>query len=838
MTYQVLKFGGSSVADFSKLAQTFSIIQETTMPTVVVFSAMGGITDTLENLAHAALAGNRTQEKQHLDSFYQRHEEVISQLIDEENRDELISYLKDTVKELHSIFSGIEVLGELTPKSLAKVVSVGERSLAKIASVALHKVGVCSVFLDACEIIQLTKEHDQLVPDLTQSHDLTNKNLIPLLRDNKTVIVPGFIGRGPEGEVSTLGRGGSDYSATLIASLIDAEAVYLYKEVDGLLTSDPRHVSNARVVPELHYREAAELAFYGAKILHPRSIIPLTKKRIPLIIRNTFKPNSPGTLIGSDISPGAYPVKALTAISGQAVVSVEGKGMLGVPGIAARTFGALANEGISVSLITQASSEASICFVVQDKQSNQAKRALSEVFKYELEHSLIDEVKVIEKQSVIALVGLGMSGTYGIAARAFQCLNNGTININAIAQGSSELNISIVINEDHQGSALRLLHNEYCLDRIRALHSRDSGEAHLLIHGFGQIGQELTRQVESQKSYLQNKLGIKAPIVSLIDSSAIVSEQDGLSSQELKDALEIKQSGQTLSQQKGSRSIHDLSKHLAESTYHRGVFVDLTASDSANKVKEALEHGFHVALANKKPLAIPYEDYQELFKIAQSKGVYLKYEATVGAGLPILDTFEKLSETGDDILEVLGCFSGTLGFLMTEIEDGLSFSKAVKKAFDLGYTEPDPREDLSGMDVARKALILARTLGEKINIEEIALEPLFSDDLSHEDPNIFIQNLEQLDQSWRERIESARAQNKVLRYVARLEKGVVKVGIEQVDSNSSLGSLRGTANQICIRTTRYNDNPLILTGPGAGADVTAAGVLNDIISIAVSQERV
>ena len=835
--YSVYKFGGSSLADSQCISQVVDIVGQSSKGTAIVVSAMGGVTDTLDTLASQAVTGNREDETKQLATLRQRHFDVIEAQAQEGDVSSLKALVEDGLAQLTSIFASLETLGELTPKVLARTVSYGERLMAQIMASALRKKGHTSEFLDAVEIIKLEKEHGAFIPDLKRSRLQTKNTLCPYLDKGVLTVIPGFIGEGPDGDVMTLGRGGSDYSATLLGSFLKAESVTLYKEVDGLLTADPRFVPNTRVVPELHYREAAELAYYGAKVLHPRSIIPLIPDGISLIIKNTFKPGLTGTRIAGDVSPGAYPVKALTAVKQQAMISVEGKGMMGVPGMAARTFGAMAGENISVSLITQASSESSICFVVPQKDAVRARETLEQTFKYELEFSLIDEIKIKQEQCVIAIVGLGMSGTHGIAARAFQCIHKQSVNVNAIAQGSSELNISIVIAENEMGNALRSLHQEYRLDRIKALHQRDSGEVNLLIHGFGQIGQTLIQQIEGQKDYFFEKMKVKTPVVSLIDSSACLFNDEGFESQELDRVLKLKQSGKKISHLEDAKPLAKLDQHFEETTYHKGVFVDLTAEDTADVLKQALEHNLHVVVANKKPLSIPYDDFKSLFQLAYDKGLHIRYEATVGAGLPVLDTLEKLSEAGDEVFEILGCLSGTLGFLMTEVEDGASFSQAVRTAYDKGYTEPDPREDLSGMDVARKALILARTLGIRINMEDIKLESLYPEELSNDDPEIFINSLKSVDDKFGKRIKEAQDEGKVLRYVARLSRDRVSVCVEAVDAQSPLGRLRGTANQVSIRTRRYDSNPLIVTGPGAGADVTAAGVLNDVIAIAVSQER-
>jgi aspartokinase/homoserine dehydrogenase 1 len=460
--------------------------------------------------------------------------------------------------------------------------------------------------------------------------------------------------------------------------------------------------------------------------------------------------------------------------------------------------------------------------VVPGDQGELARKLLESSFRYEIERHLVDEIKLTPHIAVLAVVGLGMSGTPGIAARAFSCIARQNINIIAIAQGSSELNISVVIEQHEAARALRALHQEYGLEKIRPVLIRDPSEIRLAIFGLGQIGQVLVRQLQEQKDYLDQKLKLRVPIIAAADRSGLLVCDKGFSAAELNDFLQNKAQKKKLCPSGAGSSLDD----LWHGAWDRKIFIDLTATETAPILKQALLSGFHVVLANKK-----------LRDIAAEKNLHLRYEATVGAGLPVLDTIDKLEVAGDEVLEILGCLSGTLGFLMTQMEDGMPFSQAVRTAYELGYTEPDPRDDLSGMDVARKALILARTIGLTLDLDDIKLEGLFPPSCSHDDPEVFLKNLTQLDQAYNERIRSAQSRHAVLRFVARISREQVSVGIEELDKDSPFGRLRGTDNQVTLKTQRYSNNPLIVTGPGAGAEVTAAGVLNDIITIASSQER-
>ncbi|MBC7659846.1 MAG: bifunctional aspartate kinase/homoserine dehydrogenase I [Chitinophagaceae bacterium] len=837
MKPRVFKFGGTSLATAESLLKVISIIRAHAPHLCVVVSASSGVTDMLYKVYYGALRGETLENGPHLHAIEDRHLQIVKGVIQTPaRREKLEGIIKLAIDELRRISDSLAILREDTPRALSRTVSYGERLMAAIVSETLLEQGSKALLVDSCRLIKMSKDRQDYAPDDLRSKAATLKELTPVFEEGNIAVIPGFFGEGPEGEVMILGRGGSDYSATLLGSYLEAHEVCLYKEVDGLMTADPRHVFEARVLSELHYREAAELAYYGAKILHPRAIIPLVAKKIPLVIKNTFFPDKPGTRIDGNVVESSFPVKALSYIDKQALIAIEGKGMMGVPGIASKAFGAMATHGISTSFITQASSEASISFVVPGEQAIQAKKALEEAFHFEIEHQLIDDVKVQSQVAVLAVVGLGMRGTPGIAARAFACIARQQINIMAIAQGSSELNISVVIEQDNAARALRTLHKEYGLEKLRAIAHRNPRELNVAIYGFGQIGQTLVKQLQEQKDYLEQRLKLHCPIIGLVDRSGIVVAEKGFTLLEQQAYLITKSSRKKL---RDDESLQKVSEQMDELLWHgpwdRRIFIDLTAIESAPMIRKALSSGFHVVLANKKPLAIPYADYKELFKIAADHGVQLRYEATVGAGLPVLDTIEKLTTAGDKVLEILGCFSGTLGYLMTELEDGTLFSDAVRQAFEKGYTEPDPRDDLSGMDVARKALILARSMGIAVELGDIALEPLFPAALSDDDPMVFLGNLKALDQQYAERMATAKAKGCSLRYVARISPEKVSVGVEEISKSDPLGRLRGTDNQVSIKTMRYNSNPLIVTGPGAGSEVTAAGVLNDIITIATSQ---
>ncbi|HJW92103.1 MAG TPA: bifunctional aspartate kinase/homoserine dehydrogenase I [Thermoanaerobaculia bacterium] len=845
MNIEVYKFGGVAVGSAdairTALAHVRRGISQPKTNVAAVVSAMNGVTDLLLDAANAALKGDRERADAAARAFFDRHITLIPELItDRERAENLRAFLTSVTDEMQKMTDSIAVLRELTPRAQDALVARGERVLARFFTEAACDAGLDAVYIDAPEIIITERRLGSLWPNFTKCERAAKKIIAPLLGEGRIVIMPGFLGGGPDGEVVTLGRGGTDFSAAILARSLAAKSVTLFKEVDGLMTADPKSVPQARVLAELHYREAAELAYYGAKVLHPRTMIPLVDRKIPLFVRNTFRDRYPGTRIADDVKPGEYPVKALTAIHKQALIAIEGKGMIGVPGVAARAFTALSNAGLSVSMISQASSESSICFVIPENEAKHAIDALEHAFALERKLKLVDRVTATRDVALIAVVGLGMRHRPGIAARTFSALSGARVNVVAIAQGSSELNITIAVTEGDAARALIALHNEFQLDKLRPLADASGRESKLTLLGFGQIGRALARQIIAQEDHLRAELGLDLRVIAIADRSGIRIEEKGFKPATLMRVAKQKESGGKLFDRSSPLTLVELQKMMQTELWllpaYRPILVDLTSEETAPLLQEALENGFHIVTANKKPLAVPQIEFDRLIQTAKDRRLELRYEATAGAGLPVLDTLAKLADAGDRVEQILGCFSGTLGFLMTALEDGRKFSEAVHEAWKLGYTEPDPRDDLSGMDVARKALILARTLGRRAELSDIKLEPLFSKDVDDANPARFIEKLRALDDEMAARSAAAARAGKTLRYVAKIGRDI-RVGIEAVPKSSPMGGLRGTANQVAIYSKRYKTNPLVVTGPGAGADVTAAGVLNDIVAITVQERR-
>lgn len=827
----VHKFGGASLADSTAVRRAVEIIRSHRRePTVVVVSAMAGVTDALLTVARQAGSGDARALAALIARLRTRHAEAARALLPAGRaRAGILAHIAEVFQELEALAAGLGRLRELTPRSNDFVVSRGERLSARLFAAALDASGIKAKYVDALDVIHTDDAFGQASPDFARTDRAALRTLLPIIARGVVPVIPGFLGATSSGEVATLGRGGSDLTATLIARAIGAQRVSLWKDVPGLLTADPRVVPDARVIPQLHAREAAELAYYGAKVLHPRALIPLAGRRIPIYVRPFEDPGSPGTEVSEQVAPGRFPVKALTAAGGQALVTVTGNGMLGVPGIAARTFAALHSRRISVSLISQASSEHSICFSVPEPFAADARDGLVKEFQGEIARREIDGVEVSPGMATVAVVGLGMHGTPGVAAGVFAALAGGGLNVVAIAQGSSELNISIVVAAGDAAEAQRRIHAGFQLSRIAGGSVIRPERMEIVLLGFGQIGRALSSLLGRV-----DRPALSLRVAAVIDSSGFIFDQEGISARRLASLASEKRKGRRLADlPKGQLASAEAAvSHIAGYALTRPVLVDLTADDTAAALEQALTHGMDLVLANKRPLADRQAVSNGLWQTARARGRRILHEATVGAGLPIIDTYHKLVESGDRVHRIEGLLSGTLGYVLSEVSKGVPFSRAVSSAMTKGYTEPDPRDDLSGMDVARKALILARLLGYQGELRQSAVEsmvPKWARALTLEE---FLARLEDVDPQWRRRVDEAAGKGSVLRYVASVTPSKIAVGVQAVPATSPLAAIQGSDNQLVFVTDRYKANPLVITGPGAGAEVTAAGVLNDILRLA------
>jgi aspartokinase/homoserine dehydrogenase 1 len=823
-TWEVWKFGGVSLADGRAMREAINRIRKHRGPLAVVASALAGVTDLLLTGADAALGGGRDESAKAAATLKRKHDEAAGHLLKGRRLSKLLAIVDESVREYEAICGAIAVLGHLTPRVRDAVVARGERLSAQILASALEAEGGVVAYIDAAAIVRTDDRHGSATPLV----DATGRRLRAFLRDAPStpdrLVIPGFIGAAPDGSVTTMGRGGSDLTATLVARCLRARRVVLWKDVPGILTADPRMVPDARVIPELHRREAAEVAYFGAKVLHPRALIPLTGTAIPVEVRSFINPDVRGTDVTARRSMKGYPVKALALLADQAVITVAGKGMAGVHGIAARAFAAVDAEALSVSTIFQASSESSIGFTLPAADAERAVAQLRRAFSVEIAQGLIDGVSARSPVAVIAVVGEGMVGTPGISARVFSALAAGGVNVVAIAQGSSERNISFVVASADARTAMQRVHDTFQLSKIGGGRAQAAASTDVVLLGFGRVGRALADQIVARS----RKGSIR--IVGLLDRSGFVFDADGLSRSRLLQLAKAKDQGALLAALGGTpATAADALAFMGGHAVSRPVVVDVTSDHTTAMLVTAITQGFDVVLANKKPIADSWEAYEHLMQTAASCRRTIKFEATVGAGLPIIDTFHKLDDTGDRVRRIEGSVSGTLMFVLSEVSAGRAFSEAVREAVARGYAEPDPREDLSGRDAMRKALILARLLGYRGGPP--AAEDLMPPAFRSLPVATFMERLPELDESFRIRMATEAARGRTLRYVVSATPRRVTCGLVAVPLSSPFGAASGTRNTVIFHSDRYRHEPLVISGPGAGADVTAAGLLNDLATL-------
>jgi aspartokinase/homoserine dehydrogenase 1 len=824
---EVWKFGGASLADAEAFRRASDLIRGHSGPLAIVASAMFGVTDLLLDGARRAAEGDGEAGAHVAREFWKRHAAVVEELLPAgRERKAALEAVETMAREYREMAQAVAALAELSPRASDALAARGERASSAILAAVLGRAGRRAEQVDAALFVITDGHHTAATPDIEATRKAGRGLLLGLLKRGITPVVPGFIGRAADGSVATLGRGGSDLTATLLVRVLGASAAVLWKDVAGILTADPKAVPDARLVPQLQHREAAEVAYFGAKVLHPRALIPLDGTRAKLIVRSFLYPDRPGTEVSARRTDPGFPVKAVATVRGQSLVTVAGRGMMGVPGIAARTFAAVHAEGLSVSTIFQASSESSIGFTLAESEAKRAVTALHKAFREEIHSGLIDGVASRSGVAVMAVVGNGMAGTPGIAGRVFSALAAGGVNVIAIAQGSSELNISFVVSEQQAAEAARRVHGAFQLSKIGGGRTPEPERTDVVFLGFGRVGRELADQLSAMGNSAVRVVGV-------LDRSGCVFDLRGIARKRLLRLAKGKDEGQLLAALGGramsaSEALHSIAGHAV----HRPVLVDVTAEETGDLLQTAIQQGFDLVLANKKPLAGTMEEWQRLFEVADASGRRIRYEATVGAGLPIIDTYMKLAQTGDRVQRVEGCVSGTLGYVLSAVCDGRPFSDAVREAVEKGYAEPDPREDLSGRDAGRKGLILGRLIGyvgappvpEDLVPLSLRKVPLAS----------FLKQMPGLDAEWKARVDRAAAKGKVLRYVVTATKRQVTARLVEVEKASPIGSLHGTRNLISFTTSRYAKEPLVVMGPGAGAAVTAAGILNDIQYLAAT----
>ncbi len=812
---RVLKFGGSSVASPERIQSVIDILKhyhDSDIKFTVVFSAFGGVTDFLIGMGQKASLGDWGY-LELLDKFKKRHLDAANILIPEDKRGEILYELEKGFKELNDLLHGVFLVRELSDRTMDFILSFGERNSAFIISHALNLTGVPAAYLDARKIIQTNDNHRDAKVDLIISYDKINNYYSE--RD-KVQVVTGFIGSTPDNTTTTLGRGGSDYTAALLAAGLKAEVIEIWTDVDGVMTADPRKVPKAFTIPTMTYSEAMEMSHFGAKVIYPPTIQPALKKNIPIYIRNTFNPQFEGTLISRKADPDGHPVKGISSIKEVALLTLQGSGLFGVPGISARLFGAIARAKINVIMITQGSSEHSISFAVSPSDADQAKRIVENEFEYEITTYKVEPLKVEMDLTAIAAIGENMRYQPGIAGRMFQSLGKNGVNIVAIAQGSSELNISAVIHKADEVKALNALHEGFFLSDAKVLH--------VFMVGVGLIGGTLLKQIQEQAEYLKVDRLMEIKLVGLANSKKMAFNEEGLDLADWRS--EIDQSEELM-------NIENFIDQMVEMNLRNSIFIDNTASAEISEFyNKILDNSISISTPNKIATSSSYEQYQLLKRLAQKRNVKFLYETNVGAGLPVLSTLENLMSSGDRILKIEGVLSGSLSFIFNNFKSNTSFSDIVKEAQEKGYTEPDPRTDLSGLDVRRKILILARETGLALEADMVKIENILPQECM-DAPTVpeFFEALENNNEHFEKLQSDADAEGKKLRFIAALEDGQATISLKSVDSNHPFYSLSGSDNMIVFTTERYKERPLVVRGPGAGAEVTAAGVFAEIISI-------
>ncbi|SFO72443.1 aspartate kinase [Algoriphagus ornithinivorans] len=808
---KIIKFGGSSVATPETIRKVFSIIQEKNkqQDVAVVFSAFGGVTESLLTIARLAREGDQVY-RDLLQTLEEKHLDMVRQLIAVQNQSTVMTYVKVRFNELEDLFHGIYLIKENSDRTLDYVASFGERLSTFILAEALAAKGIKTQFLDAREVIRTNDRFGQARVDFEVTNHLIKEYF---LKHDGIKIITGFIASTAKGETTTLGRSGSDYTAAIFAAALDAEDLEIWTDVSGVLTSDPKLVYTAFSIPQLSYNEAMELSHFGAKVIFPATMQPAMKKNIPIYIKNTFEPSNKGTLINGEVTQGGL-IKGISSMSSISIVNVQGASLLdGITG--SRVFKALAEAKVNIVLISQASSEHSICLAIKTAEAYLAKEVVEREFYYEIKSGEMDEVTLMHGFSTVAVVGENMKQNPGASGRMFRALGRNNINVAAIAQGSSELNISAVIPQADLQKALNALHEAFFLSENKVLH--------VFLVGVGLIGKALIKMIATQQEKLKGDNELDIQIHGMANSRNMAFHEDGF---DLKNPHE-------LSDQDQKMDLEEFIRTMEEMNFSNSVFVDCTASQSvADAYSRVLGAKVAIVTPNKKANSSSMEQYKELKKLAKKRGVKFLYETNVAAGLPVINTLQDLMLSGDKVIRIEAVLSGSMNFIFSELEKGDPFSKVVRIAKDKGYTEPDPRDDLSGMDVARKILILGREAEQTLEFEDITIQSMVPEDC-REAATVeeFFQKLQAHDSEFEKLLKEAESKGEKLRFMATLENGKAKVGLNSLPNAHPFSSLSGSDNMILLTTERYLDRPMIIRGPGAGADVTAAGVFADVIRI-------
>lgn len=809
------KFGGTSLADADAYRAVSAIVSDGSGRRAVVVSAAAGTTDGLIDLV--SRAGRRDASFDELtDSLRARQVALAEDLLGPDDAGDLIAHLDKEFADIAHVLRATRVMGTAVDNAIGAVAGFGEVWSARLLSAFLRQQGWNSTWLDAREVLVVQPAEPSPAVDWETTGDRLRAWIDEHPED--IVVITGFIASDPTGAATTLGRNGSDYSAAIFAALLEAAELVIWTDVDGVMSADPRLVPQAEVLERLSYDEAMELAYFGAKVIHPATMTPAIRNGIPVTIRNTFNPAATGSRISPETST-EVPVKGFASIDDMALINLEGTAMIGVPGISERLFGSLRSAGVSVVMISQGSSEHSICFAVPDAQADRARNAVETAFAAESRRGLFQDLEVTRDVTILAAVGDGMSGTPGIAARLFGSLVRVGVNVRAIAQGSSERNISVVIDSADATRALRAVHSGFYLSRQTLS---------IGVIGHGHVGGTLLDQMAERLDWLVDELGVDLRVRAIAGSDTMLLDEHRIDLRTWRDRIGS-----------GGASTHStdldmLADYIHTESVPHAAIIDCTASgEVAQQYADWLSQGIHVITPNKKASSADLGYYEQLQQASRRADAHYFYETTVGAALPIIQTLRDLVQTGDRVRRIEGVFSGTLSYLFNSFDGSVPFSEIVRAARDQGYTEPDPREDLSGMDVARKVVILAREMGLRASLEDMEVVGLIPPGLEGGSVDEFLERLAEHDEEMVDVVEQARAKGQVLRFVGVIDaEAGTHVALEAYDADHSFARIKLTDNIVQFTTDRYSENPLIVQGPGAGPAVTAGGVFADLLRLA------
>ncbi|MEP7251457.1 MAG: bifunctional aspartate kinase/homoserine dehydrogenase I [Ginsengibacter sp.] len=812
---RVLKFGGTSVANANNIKNVINILQQAIgqeTKVVVVLSALGGATDDLLEAATLASRGDAAY-KEKLQAIEQRHLSTVRELIPLDRQSSILSMVKKRCNEIEDICNGVFLLRELSMRTKDIIISYGELLSSQIFAAKLKSLGINNVWKDSREVIVTNSQFGSASVDFA----MTNENIGDFFNSNESVvyIFPGFIASDANGNTTTLGRGGSDYTAAILGAALNVSLVEIWTDVSGMMTADPRLVPNAKIIGELSYQEAMELSHFGAKVIYPPTIQPVMSKGIAVSIKNTFSPGDKGTLIHSDIDKDGNSIRGISSIAKLALLSLEGSGMVGIPGFSKRLFEALSSEKINVILITQSSSEHSICVGIDEVNAARSKEIIDSAFEHEIETKKVEKLIVEKDLSIVALVGDNMKSHPGVSGKMFGALGRNGVNVRAIAQGSSERNISAVIATRDVKKAINVLHEEFFEASYK--------QVNVFISGTGNVGSKLLAQLQQQQKYLYDHLKLQVKISGIANSRKMLFVDDGINLSKWKEQL----------QEAEPMNMTDMISIIKKKNLRNSVFVDVTANDAVAEIyPHFLTKSISVVACNKVACSSSYEYYKKLKDLAREYNALFLFETNVGAGLPVIGTLNDLLRSGDKVNKIEAVLSGTLNFVFNNYTGDKSFAKVVRQAQDEGYTEPDPRLDLSGVDVMRKIMILARETGEHLEMSDISNSSFMPASCMKGDVENFYNEMEKQEAHFSNLVSEAQAAGKKLKFVAKYENGKASVGLQHIDPQHDFYHLYGKDNAVLFYTDRYTEQPLVIKGAGAGADVTASGVFADIVRAA------